>query len=520
MTAVSASRIGGKGALNFFVGSWLSKRGRDRLESVVSTDLNSESRNTVAPPPRRAGHLFRRGLVGLVVLGLLGTASMLIADAMSASEDSSRMTYKVTRGELVVSVIEKGTLESSNNTEIKCKVRGFNTVTQIVPGGTFVNVGDELVRLDTKLIEEAHSLTLTNTHIATATLERTKANVAQAEISIEAYELGTYTKDLKVLERQLEIAKSNLLTSEKLLAQTKLLFKRGYVNKLEVNGNEYTVDQARLELKVIETRIKVLEDFTKKMEMATLKGNLKAARSKLQADEAGLAMELKRQARAKEELESCVILAERAGLVIYPSAAAWKDAPDVDVGATVRKDQVLLLMPDLTKMQVKVGIHESIVDRVTSGLPAIVRLPDRTLNATVSDVATVTRPSGWWTGNAVNYDTIIKLPSDEGLKPGMSAEVEVIIATHKDVLTIPVSAVVETEEGDFCWVETEDGPQRRSIQLGDSNDVFIIVKAGLKEGDEVVLNPSRFMEDTSETPAAADPSSLFGLDALEGGDGN
>ena len=445
---------------------------------------------------------------------------MFIADAMSASNDNSRVTYKVTRGELVVSVIEKGTLESSNNTEIKCKVRGSNTVTQIVPGGTFVNVGDELVRLDTKQIEEAHSLTLTNTHIATATLERSKANVAQAEISIEAYEQGTYTKKLGDLEGRLEIAKSNLLTSEKLLAQTKLLFKRGYANKLEVNGNEYTVDQARLELKVIETEIKVLEEFTKNMQMATLKGNLKAARSKLQADEAGLAMELKRQARAKEELDSCVILAERAGLVIYPSAAAWKNAPDVDVGATVRKDQVLLLMPDLTKMQIKVGIHESIVDRVTSGLPVIVRLPDRTLNATVSNVATVTRPSGWWTGNAVNYDTIIELPSDEGLKPGMSAEVEVIIATHRDVLTIPVSAVVETEEGDFCWVESKDGPERRSIQLGDSNDVFIIVKAGLKEGDEVVLNPSRFTENTSESPATADAPSLFGLDALEGGDGN
>jgi multidrug efflux pump subunit AcrA (membrane-fusion protein) len=153
-------------------------------------------------------------------------------------------------------------------------------------------------------------------------------------------------------------------------------------------------------------------------------------------------------------------------------------------------------------------------------LPVIVRLPDRTLNATVSNVATVTRPSGWWTGNAVNYDTIIELPSDEGLKPGMSAEVEVIIATHRDVLRIPVSAVVETEEGDFCWVESKDGPERRSIQLGDSNDVFIIVKAGLKEGDEVVLNPSRFTENTSESPATADAPSLFGLDALEGGDGN
>ena len=43
-------------------------------------------------------------------------------------------------------VTEQGTLESSNNTEIKCKVRGFSTVTYVVPAGTVVESGDVLVR--------------------------------------------------------------------------------------------------------------------------------------------------------------------------------------------------------------------------------------------------------------------------------------------------------------------------------------------------------------------------------------
>lgn len=122
-------------------------------------------------------------------------------------------------------------------------------------------------------------------------------------------------------------------------------------------------------------------------------------------------------------------------------------------------------------------------------------LPDRTLEAKVSTVASVTRPAGWWTGNVVKYDTIIELPAEEGLKPGMSAEVEVVMAVHEDVLTIPVAAVVETEQGDFCWVKTAERPTRRTLQLGDSNDVFIVVTAGLKEGDEVVLNPTAFIEE-------------------------
>ena len=159
---------------------------------------------------------------------------------------------------------------------------------------------------------------------------------------------------------------------------------RATSRNLEVEGNAFTVTQAELELKVKETEIKVLNEFTRQMELETLNGNLTASKSKLAADEAGLDMEIKRMKRAEEELAACVIKAERSGLVIYPSAAAWKRTPDITEGATVRKDQVLLLMPDLSKMQVKVGIHESIIDRVRPGLKAIVTLPDRTLEAEVS----------------------------------------------------------------------------------------------------------------------------------------
>lgn len=77
----------------------------------------------------------------------------------------------------------------------------------------------------------------------------------------------------------------------------------------------------------------------------------------------------------------------------------------------------------------------------------------------------------------------------------MSAEVEVIMAVHENVLTIPVAAVVATDEGDFCWVKTATGITRRALQLGDSNDVFIVVDGGLKEGDEVVLNPMAVLEE-------------------------
>ncbi|HBE67629.1 MAG TPA: hypothetical protein DDW52_05715 [Planctomycetaceae bacterium] len=449
-------------------------------------------------PKTAHGRGATRGVLFFGILAVIAAAAGVAFWPTAANGNRNFLTHTIKRGDLTVSVTEQGTLESSNNTEIKCKVRGFSTVTYVVPTGTVVEEGQELVRLDTKVIEEQHSLTKTNTFIAQATLAQTEANVEKAKIAIDAYEQGRFKSQLQALEKELAAHKRNLRTARKMYERSKSLFRQGYVTDLEVEGNAFTVTQAELELKVKETEIKVLKDFTRKMQLETLNGNKTASESKLAADQAGLAMEIKRRDRAAQELEDCVIRAEKSGLVIYPSAASWKSTPDITEGATVRKDQVLLLMPDLSQMQVKLGIHESVIDRVKPGLKAIVTLPDRTLEASVSEVASVTRPAGWWTGNVVKYDTVIELPQDNGLKPGMSAEVEVILAVHSAVLLIPVAAVVETADGVFCWVQTEGGTERRLIDLGDSNDVFIEVLAGLSEGEKVILNPTRLLKEAEE----------------------
>ncbi|MDB4614697.1 hypothetical protein OAH18_03300, partial [bacterium] len=173
----------------------------------------------------------------------------------------------------------------------------------------------------------------------------------------------------------------------------------------------------------------------------------------------------------------------------------WKAAPEIEEGSTVHKDQILLLMPDLKKMQVKVGIHESIVDRLRTGMEANVTLNRTQTKAEVSSVASVAKPAGWWTGNVVKYDTVVKLPESEGLKPGMSVEVEIVIARHADVLMVPATAVLETLDGHFCWVKKNDDFERRSVTLGDHNDMFIAIEDGLQEGETVILDPLANVED-------------------------
>jgi hypothetical protein len=93
----------------------------------------------------------------LTVVLMLGGGGFLIASSFNATPvdpHAERLTCRIQRGPLRVTVLEQGLLESSDNHEFKSKVRGFNAVLWIVDSGTFVNEGDELVRLDALSIQE------------------------------------------------------------------------------------------------------------------------------------------------------------------------------------------------------------------------------------------------------------------------------------------------------------------------------------------------------------------------------
>jgi len=490
----------------------------------MSTDLLPETQRLPLPlrgqrrslrPHASPGRWWKRGLLAIGAMAVLTPIAAVIPGSVSKQETGPKLTHTITRGELIVTVTEQGLLESAENTEIMNKVRGQSTVTWVIESGTVVEPGDELVRLDTLAIEDAISERSKYAHWSRSAAERSKADVVRGELAIPEYLEGRYQSNLMTLEKDLAIAESNLRTARNMLSHTDMMADRGYASELTVEEREFAVKRAELNVEVKATQIKVLKDYTKEMQLETLKGNLAADKARHEADKERAVMDGARRDLALEELKHCVVKAETGGMVIHPSAARWRNAPEIVEGATVHKDQVLLLMPDLTQMQVKVGIRESNVDRVQPGQTARVTLPDRTLKGEVTSVASVTAPAGWWTGNVAEYDTEIDLPALDGLKPGMSAEVEVVVARHEDVLTIPVAAVLETAEGDFCWVKTAEGPGQRSLQLGDTNNVFTVVNAGLKEGDEVVLNPLAFEEAQALARKPRDKKKLLVSDSTE-----
>lgn len=431
------------------------------------------------------------GLLTAVVAG----AIPLLSDNLGSDVTESLMTHTVRRGDLKVTVTENGMLESSQNEEIKCMVKGGTTVLWVIETGTFVEPGDELVRLDDALIIENITQQQITYERAVAQQIVAKGDVQVAETNIEEYLNGTYQEERNTMEKAIFDAEEIVKKKQLVFESAERMVSKGMFRSLQLDGERFAVDSARKDLELRKKQLETLELYKKKKMLQQLTSSLDAARANLAAQDAALKLEADRLKRDKEQLENCVIRAKTGGMVIFPSAAEWKETPDIEEGAVVREQQTLLMIPDLSKMQVKVGVHESKVGRLTIGMSARIELQDLIMEGSVEEIAEVTKPAGWWTGNMVKYDTIIRLEPEPGLKPGMSAVVDIVLAEHTDILKVPVAAVIGTEEGFFCWVSNGEKVEMRKVDLGDTNDEFTVVKAGLKEGDQVVLNPTAFIED-------------------------
>ena len=457
----------------------------------------------------------------LIAFLLLVTAASWAAYEFLTTEDTPRNaelpTYTIDNRDVVVSVTEQGTLESANNTEIKCRVRGDNTITYVIESGVAVEEGDVLVQLETLAIEEEISERTKFFHLAEAQVADSKVKLENAKIAVEQYIEGTFPTAKANLETQLAGARAKLLSHRNQLKHLRMMKQGNYSSEVDVEREEFREKSSQSSVELIETQIEVLETYTREQELVRLNGEVKAAQATLEADLERSLADKKRLDRAKEELELCTIRAQRSGLVIYPKGERWEDVPEIEEGATVKKDQTLLLMPDLQQMQVKVGVHESLMDRMATGIPVNITLNRNTVAGKVSYVASVAQPAGWWTGNVVKYDSIVALPEIDGLRPGMSAEVEIIFAEHFGKIAILFNACVETDSGFACWSRSGDGQiVRRALELGDGNEMFIVVESGLQLGEQVVLDPLTHVAEAQREAAAlrSKSDSQFGYEDL------
>jgi len=495
----------------------------DRTSKFAAVLKTTTAAPSESEPPRRRRRLPRWVTVLVVVASVLGLGAATLSSGVFSSGTGGRvlLTEKARRGDLIVSIAEDGNVESAANKDVKCEVKGGSTILWLIKDGTEVQKGDELARLDSSSLEDQITQqTITYEKAHSLAIESEK-NFKAAEIAVSEYIEGTYLQTLQDLKAKAVVAKENLGSAQNTLQFTDKMTRKGYATALQREAQAFAVQRANLDLAVANTAIDVLEKFTRPKTLVGLESARDSAEARMRSEKAAFELEEARLERLKQQLEKCTIVAPDNGMVIYANDQSMSGRGGgssqqaiIEEGATVRERQSIMRLPDLSHMQVKCTVHESKVDSLSIGMRARIRIQDREFQGIVTSVANQAEPTSFFSGNVKEYATIVSIESDpHGLRPGMTAAVEILVANLSNVLSVPVQAVVEKGGKFYCWVNAGGVPQKRPVILGLSNNTRIEIKDGLSEGDEVLLNPRASVEEAREeekTEEKVDVNKKFG----------
>jgi RND family efflux transporter MFP subunit len=437
-------------------------------------------------------------LFAAAAASLVGLTCWLLAGRHTGADADEYLTATVWKGPYDFAVLEQGTVESSANVEIRCQVRsrGSNImVIDVVPEGSVVQEGDVLVELDAsnfQLEENAQKILISTRELQLATADN---NLRAAQIAKREYLEGLYITEEKTVLSELFLAERAKSTAAASLESAKVLHSKGIVTALQMESAQFMLDDATNNLDAAHTRLETLRNLTKQKETTLLDATIASAEADLKAQQQSLRLEETRLKEIQDQIAKCVITAPAPGQVIYATENSNSSQSQfvLTPGALVRERQVLIWLPNADDMQVRATVNEAHVTQVRAGLPVSIRidaLKDQVLEGIVTKVNPFAEPTFFFNAAIKKYATTIKItnPPPE-LRVGMNAEARIHVEQRPDALQVPVQALAEANGHYYSLVKEGEDYETREVDIGSTNDKVATIDAGLKEGDEVVLDP-------------------------------
>lgn len=432
-----------------------------------------------------------------------------IRELFAASTSEIVTSPPLKKGTLVVTINEKGNLESAKNEDVLSEVEGTTTIIFILPEGTKVKKDDKVCELDSATLKDNLKNQRITTAQADASFQQAKLTREVAEVAVTEYEQGTLKQEIETIQGDIALAKADLKRAEDRYAWTVKMAEKGYVSEASKVSDGFSLEKAKFTLEQAQTRLDVLQKFTKDKTIKELKAEVEKAHSDELAKAATLSLEKDKEAKLVKQIEHCILKAPGDGLVVYandPGRFGGNNQVQIEEGATVRERQKIFSLPDITQMRANTKVHESMVDRVTRGKPAKIRVdafPGQELNGNVQSINPLPDANTFFGSDIKVYTTMVKIEDGPpGLRPGMSAMVQILVEQKPDVLSVPATSILEFKGKDYVYVaRAEGGFDRREVTLGISDDKVVEVKTGLKEGDRVVLSPTILLTDAEKNEA-------------------
>ena len=325
-------------------------------------------------------------------------------------------------------------------------------ITSIIQPGAAVKNGDVLVQFDPQA-QMKDFLEKQKTY--TDLVSQVEQKKAEAEIAKAKDDTALAMADTALKKAELEVQRNEI------------------VSRIDAEKNQEALDEAKATLK----QVKETYDLKRKA-----------------ADAATKILEIQRD-RAKEAMlyaqsnaDKMTIHAPMDGVAVMNTVWLGSRMGTVQKGDSVQPGVPFMQVVDPSKMEVRATVSQSDFGSVKTGQTATVHFdayPGMTLPATLTEVSPLGE-QGKFSEKVRTFAALFTIQgSDPRLLPDLSAALDIVLESKEQALVVPRPAVASGPDGDFVWVKSVGGYEKRAVKLGPVSDTEAVIVSGVARGDAV-----------------------------------
>jgi HlyD family secretion protein len=401
----------------------------------------------------------------LLVLVLVGCGAAGLYQLAGAQKAPAHRTAPVERGELLSTISATGTLNAVVSVQVGTQVSG--TVSQLLADfNSPVRKGMLIARIDPASFEA-------KVNQAQADLESARASVLNQQAAQARAEADLASARANVTRQAVAVRDARIKFDSRVR-----LFQEGGISQEERDSAQAAHDSALAQLQAAQAGVGAAE------------AALEVARAQVVSAEAQVRQKQAALDQAQVDLDRTFIRAPVDGTVVSRS---------VDVGQTVaaslQAPTLFLIAQDLTKMQVDTSVDEADVSRVALDQAvsfSVDSYPGQLFRGRVVQI----RQAPQVVQNVVTYTVVAAVANpDLRLKPGMTANVKILVARREDALLVPNAAFRVRLEGGgtaptpkaVAGRERGEGMGQQITLLQDGKTVTRRVRTGLSDGQKTEI---------------------------------
>ena len=330
---------------------------------------------------------------------------------------------------------------------------GSLVITKLAPAGSAVKTGDVLVEFDRQAQDKLALDKKAEYDDLVQQIAQKKAEQDAARVKDES-EVAQAENALKAAE--LEVLKNEMLS------------------RIKAETNDQNLAEARLKLAGLK------DGFPLKRAAAAAELRI----LEIRRDRAKAAMD-----HASQNATAMIVRSPLDGLVVPKLTWRGNGPADIQEGDEMWPGAPVLQVVNQAQMLVRAKVNQTDLNAVRSGLPVIVRLdayPDLQLPGHIATLGPIGLPGSFSTRVRAFTAVITIEGSNARVLPDLTAAIDVEIERIKDALVVPRDAVHQDTSGPRVRVRDASGVSAHNVTLGPSDEIDVVVTAGLQPGQVVV----------------------------------